>query len=92
MKLKLFFTFQPGVTPGDLIYVLQQEAHDLFERNGDNLVMTRNISLTESLCGFQFSIRHLDGRDLVISRTPGHVVATGKFFCHSKELDHYYRL
>lgn len=41
--------------------------------------MTRNISLTESLCGFQFAIRQLDGRNLVISRSPGHVVPTGIF-------------
>jgi len=66
-----------GVQPGDLIFVLQQVAHDVFERSGDNLVMNRSISLTESLCGFQFVIQQLDGRNLVISRTPGHVVPNG---------------
>lgn len=39
--------------------------------------MKRTLTLSESLCGFQFVIRHLDGRDLVITRAPGHVVPSG---------------
>jgi len=65
---------EPGVQAGDLIFVIQQEQHALFERQGENLIMKRTLTLSESLCGFQFVIRHLDGRDLVITRAPGHVV------------------
>lgn len=77
-KLYYYYKIQtPGVESGDLILVLQQEQHDTFERKGDNLVISRSISLTESLCGFQFVIRHLDGRSLVISSPPGKVIPTG---------------
>jgi len=65
---------EPGITPGNCIYVLQQEAHSLFERSGNNLVINHTLSLTESLCGFQLVINHLDGRTLVITRNPGDVV------------------
>lgn len=49
----------------------------MFERSGSNLVMSHTLSLTEALCGFQFVVPHLDGRNLVISRPPGSVVASG---------------
>lgn len=71
------YNLQPGIQPGDLIFVIQQEPHALFERHSENLIMKHSLTLSESLCGFQFVVRHLDGRDLVITRTPGHVVPSG---------------
>jgi DnaJ family protein A protein 2 len=79
-KINWFIFLQPDVEAGDLVFILQQEDHDDFQRTGDNLVMTKTISLTESLCGFQFVIRHLDGRNLVISRAPGNVVPSGLLY------------
>jgi len=35
--------------------------------------------LTEALCGFQFILTHLDGRQLLIKSTPGEVVKPGQF-------------
>ena len=63
--------FQPDIEPGDVIIVLQQKTHELFQRSRDDLIMTRTISLTEALCGFAFVIRHLDGRDLVMRHPVG---------------------
>jgi len=65
---------EPGVVCGDLIYVVQQTPHALFDRNGENLIMKKEISLTEALCGFQFLIQHLDGRTLAVTRQPGQVI------------------
>lgn len=90
----MFLILQPGVQPGDLIFVIQQEAHQTFERQGENLVMKHTLTLSESLCGFQFVIRHLDGRDLVITRPPGHVVPSGMTFfivliyAHGRKFDY----
>jgi DnaJ family protein A protein 2 len=68
---------EPNVIPGDLIYVVQQEPHETFERNGENLIMKHTISLVEALCGFQLVVKQLDGRNLVITQLPGEVVPSG---------------
>jgi len=44
-------------------------------RNGIDLVIEKKLTLSEALLGFEFSIRHLDGRILVIRSPPGHVVS-----------------
>lgn len=36
-------------------------------REGDDLVMTKRITLAEALCGVQFSVQTLDGRTLQIN-------------------------
>ena len=67
----------PDIEPGDVIIVLQQKPHEKFQRTGNNLLMTQTISLTEALCGFQLVLKHLDGRDLLITHPPGSVIKPG---------------
>lgn len=69
--------WQPDIEPGDVIIILQQKEHELFTRNDNDLYCTNNLSLTEALCGFQFTLKHLDGRDLVINSPPGVVTSPG---------------
>ena len=48
---------------GDLIFKLELNIGTCnMKREGINLVITRNISLVESLCGVDFGIKHLDDR------------------------------
>lgn len=68
---------QPDTQPGDVIIVLQQKPHDVFKRTGDDLLMEREITLTEALCGFEFVVKHLDGRDLLVRHLPGEVIKPG---------------
>lgn len=68
---------QPDTEPGDVIIVLQQKPHDVFKRTGDDLLMEREIKLTEALCGFEFVVKHLDGRDLLVRHLPGEVIKPG---------------
>merc|ERR1712013_798810 len=42
---------EPGLEPGDIIIILDEKAHTLFKRNGSDLVMKMDISLTEALTG-----------------------------------------
>lgn len=63
--------------PGDVVVVLQLEKHSVFTRDGNDLCMTKKISLAEALCGFQFTITHLDGRVLLISSQTGEIVKPG---------------
>merc|ERR1719354_582861 len=57
---------EPGLEPGDIIIVLDEKAHTLFKRNGSDLVMKMDISLTEALTGMRKTIKTLDDRTLVI--------------------------
>lgn len=67
----------PGMEPGDVIIVLQEKPHDTFVREGTDLYVKRTITLTEALCGFTLVLPHLDGRNLVISNSPGQVLGPG---------------
>jgi DnaJ family protein A protein 2 len=75
----------PDVEPGDVIVVLQQKEHNVFTRSGNNLSCTHTIGLTEALCGFEFTIQHLDGRYMVIRNPPGNVIKPGDQRCVERE-------
>ncbi|XP_008661261.1 dnaJ protein homolog 2 [Zea mays] len=69
----------PDTATGDIIFVLQQKEHPKFKRKGDDLFHKHTLTLTESLCGFQFVLAHLDNRQLLIKSNPGEVVKPGSF-------------
>lgn len=68
---------QPDTVPGDIIIVLQLKEHPKFKRKSDDLYVEHSLSLTEALCGFQFALTHLDGRQLLIKSDPGEVIKPG---------------
>ncbi|PKU61108.1 dnaJ protein homolog [Dendrobium catenatum] len=69
----------PDCVTGDIVFVLQQKDHSKFKRKGDDLFVEHTLSLTEALCGFQFVLTHLDGRQLLIKSNPGEVVKPDQF-------------
>ncbi|XP_071721802.1 dnaJ protein homolog isoform X1 [Rutidosis leptorrhynchoides] len=69
----------PDTVTGDIVFVLQQKEHPKFKRKGDDLFYEHTLSLTESLCGFQFILTHLDGRHLLIKSEAGEVVKPDQF-------------
>lgn len=52
----------------------------MFQRDGNDLHMTYKIGLVEALCGFQFTFKHLDARQIVVKYPPGKVIEPGKLF------------
>jgi len=80
-KQKLVFSGEgdqePNVIPGDVIILLTQEPHKIFTREGADLVMEKEITLFEALCGFSFTITHLDGRVLLVKSKSGQVIKPG---------------
>lgn len=50
----------------DLIVFITEKPHSVFKRQGDDLIITLDLSLKESLTGFEHSITHLDSRTLDI--------------------------
>merc|ERR1712100_788162 len=64
----------PDADTGDVHFVLKQQEHAVFKRKGADLYIERDISLVESLCGFELEVTHLDGRKLLIKSAPGEAV------------------
>uniref|UniRef100_A0A5B7BHD8 Putative Chaperone DnaJ, C-terminal n=1 Tax=Davidia involucrata TaxID=16924 RepID=A0A5B7BHD8_DAVIN len=69
---------EPGVVPGDLIFVVDEKPHALFKRDGNDLVINQRISLLEALTGKTLNLITLDGRNITIPVAdivrPGHEV------------------
>uniref|UniRef100_A0AAQ4PGH6 DnaJ heat shock protein family (Hsp40) member A n=1 Tax=Gasterosteus aculeatus aculeatus TaxID=481459 RepID=A0AAQ4PGH6_GASAC len=72
-----------GLEPGDVIIVLDQKEHPLFQRKDNDLTMKMNIKLAEALCGFKKTIQTLDDRMLIISSHP--VIKHGDIKCVQNE-------
>jgi len=64
----------PDGEAGDVVFVMQEQAHADYKRKGDDLFIERTISLTEALCGFAMDLEALDGRKLVIKSAAGEVI------------------
>ncbi|CAL9247820.1 unnamed protein product [Arabidopsis halleri] len=75
----------PDTVTGDIVFVLQQKEHPKFKRKGEDLFVEHTLSLTEALCGFQFVLTHLDGRNLLIKSNPGEVVKPDSYKAISDE-------
>ncbi|XP_031396842.1 chaperone protein dnaJ 3-like [Punica granatum] len=69
----------PDTIAGDIIFILDQREHPKFKRKSDDLYVEHTLSLTEALCGFQFPLTHLDGRQLLIKSNPGEVIKPGQY-------------
>ena len=67
----------PDTQPGDLVIVLQQKTHEVFDRSGDDLYLSKTIGLVEALCGMNIVVKHLDGRELNITNPPGRIIKPG---------------
>jgi len=63
-----------GMESGDVVVVLHEQKHDIFERNFLDLSTVVKIGLTEALTGFQRPILTLDGRTLLINTVKGEVI------------------
>lgn len=75
----------PDTVTGDIVFVLQQKEHPKFKRKGEDLFVDHTLTLTEALCGFQFILTHLDGRQLLIKSNPGEVVKPDQFKAINEE-------
>ena len=61
---------QPGrPRPDDLVVVVKEKPHEIFKREGNNLIVTQKISLVDALTGKTIKITTLDGREIYVSLT-----------------------
>jgi DnaJ-class molecular chaperone len=59
----------PGYSPGDIIINLIENEHKYFQRDGDNLIIIKNINLYE-IYDLTFNLKHLDSRIIKIIKEP----------------------
>lgn len=62
---------------GDIKCTIKMVNNTVFKRQGLNLIYTKQLSLREALCGFNFKIEHLDGKTYNINNTVGKIIAPG---------------
>jgi DnaJ family protein A protein 2 len=67
----------PDITPGDVIFVIEQKPHARFQRKGDDLYYQAEIDLLTALAGGTIAVEHLDERWLTVTINPGEVVSPG---------------
>ncbi|GAW01982.1 hypothetical protein LENED_003606 [Lentinula edodes] len=66
---------EPGVSAGDVVFVLKVLPHNSFERNGNDLLVKVKITLSEALLGFsRILLTHLDGRGIKVTSPPGKIL------------------
>jgi DnaJ family protein A protein 2 len=77
-KQKIVFSGEadeaPGQLPGDVIFVIDQQEHETFQRKGADLIMEKKISLKDALTGFSLNQKHPDGRTLIIKTKPNEII------------------
>ncbi|OBZ75294.1 Mitochondrial protein import protein mas5 [Grifola frondosa] len=64
----------PGVTPGDVVIVIEEKPHERFKRQENDLFCEQEVDLLTALGGGQFAIKHLDDRALIVKLAPGEVL------------------
>lgn len=69
----------PDTITGDIVFVLQLKEHPKFKRKGDDLYIEHTLTLAEALCGFEFMLKQLDGRQLLLKSSPGEIIKPGQY-------------
>lgn len=60
---------QVNQLPADLVFVIDEKPHDLFKRDGNDLITSRRVTLAEAIGGTTVNINTLDGRNLPVGVT-----------------------
>jgi DnaJ family protein A protein 2 len=61
---------------GDVKVFININNDSQFMRRGLDLIMNKEISLKEALCGFSFEIKYINGKIYTIHNQPGNIIPT----------------
>ena len=76
---------QPNGEPGDIVFLLQEKDHPVFKRKNNDLLINKDLTLKEALCGYSFTVNHLDGRKLTVASKPGEIVRPDSGLVRARE-------
>jgi DnaJ-class molecular chaperone len=62
---------------GDLKIFVKIENNSMFTRAGLDLVLEKNITLKDALCGFSFEITYINGKSYTLNNNPGNIIHSG---------------
>eukprot|EP00262_Sarcandra_glabra_P010603 TRINITY_DN25900_c0_g1_i1.p1 TRINITY_DN25900_c0_g1~~TRINITY_DN25900_c0_g1_i1.p1 ORF type:complete len:343 (+),score=68.46 TRINITY_DN25900_c0_g1_i1:250-1278(+) len=73
---------QANQLPADLVFVIDERPHDIYKRDGNDLIVNQRVPLAEALAGTTVNLTTLDGRNLTIPVTdiisPGYELVIAK--------------
>ncbi|EGW34250.1 dnaJ class heat shock protein [Spathaspora passalidarum NRRL Y-27907] len=69
---------EPGITPGDVIFVVDEKPHEKFTRKGNDLFYEAEIDLLTALAGGEVAFKHISGDWIKVHSYPGEVISTGE--------------
>jgi hypothetical protein len=64
-------------TRGDVKITFFLEEHEMFKRNGLDILVEKKISLKDALCGFVFDIEHVNGKKFSFNSSSGNIIRDG---------------
>jgi len=67
----------PEYQNGDVTFVVRLRKHKVFQRRGADLGCEHTLTLCEALCGYEFRLKHVSGKTLIIKSHQGEVVQPG---------------
>ena len=53
----------------DVQFVIKEQTHDIFKREGNDLLYTARVSLKDALVGGRFQLPHLNGKNVPVTFT-----------------------
>ena len=65
---------KPNMEAGHINFIVQEKEHATFKRKGADLLYQKTLSLKEAICGFEWPIKHLDGRTVIVKSKPGEII------------------
>ena len=59
---------------GDVKIFVKIKNESVFKRSGLDLILEKNITLKEALCGFTFEINYINGKSYTLNNNPGNII------------------
>ena len=70
-------THEEKVIKGDIKIIIKMKNDTNYKRNGLNLILEHEITLKESLCGFSFELKYLNGKLYNLNNIKGTIIQSG---------------
>ena len=62
---------------GDIKVFIKVQNDTVFKRSGLDLILEKNITLKEALCGFSFEIKYVNGKSYTLNCNKGNIIVEG---------------